>query len=58
MVDNFRTMVVVNPVGGGGKVGKRWPDIAAMIRREFGPFDDALTTGPGDATALDRKSVV
>ena len=57
MVDNFRTMVVVNPVGGGGKVGKRWPDIAAMIRREFGPFDDALTTGPGDATALTRQAL-
>lgn len=57
MADNFRTMVVVNPAGGGGKVGRHWPDISAMIRREFGPFDDALTTGPGDATALTRQAL-
>jgi len=57
MPDNFRTMVVVNPAGAGGKVGRRWPDIRAHMRREFGPFEDALTSGPGDATALTRQAL-
>jgi YegS/Rv2252/BmrU family lipid kinase len=51
-----RTVVVVNPHSQGGKLGKRWPEIADKLGRAF-PFDDAVTTGPGDATKLTRDAL-
>ncbi|HEV7557458.1 MAG TPA: diacylglycerol kinase family protein [Kofleriaceae bacterium] len=51
-----RTVVVVNPHSQGGKLGKRWRDIADTIGRGF-PFDEAITTGPGDATRLTREAL-
>jgi YegS/Rv2252/BmrU family lipid kinase len=46
-----RTVVVVNPNSQGGKLGKRWRELADTIGRAF-PYDEAITTGPGDATRL------
>jgi len=51
-----RTVVVVNPHSQGGKLGKRWRDIADTIGRGF-PFDEAITKGPGDATRLTRDAL-
>jgi YegS/Rv2252/BmrU family lipid kinase len=51
-----RTVVVVNPHSQGGKLGKRWHDLADTIGRAF-PFDDAITTRPGDATVLTREAL-
>ena len=51
-----RTVVVVNPKSQGGVVGRRWPYLADLIRRKV-PFDEAITTGPGDATLLARKAL-
>jgi YegS/Rv2252/BmrU family lipid kinase len=51
-----RTVVVVNPHSQGGKLGKRWPEIADKLGRAF-PFDDAMTKGPGDATKLTRDAL-
>src|SRR5262245_1285839 len=46
-----RTVIVVNPRSQGGRLGKRWKDIADTIRRAF-PFEEAITQAPGDATRL------
>ncbi len=51
-----RTTVVVNPKSQGGRLGKRWPEIAETILRAF-PFDEAITTGPGDATRLTAEAL-
>jgi YegS/Rv2252/BmrU family lipid kinase len=51
-----RTVLVVNPRSQGGRLGKRWKDIADTIGRAF-PFDEAITEGPGDATRLAREAL-
>jgi YegS/Rv2252/BmrU family lipid kinase len=51
-----RTVVVVNPNSQGGKLGKRWSDVAEILQRKF-PFDEVLTTGVGDATRLTRAAL-
>ena len=51
-----RTIVIVNPKSQGGKLGKRWTEIAETLGRAF-PFDEAITKGPGDATLLAREAL-
>ena len=51
-----RTTVIVNPKSQGGRLGKRWADLADTIGRAF-PFDEAITQGPGDATRLAREAL-
>ena len=51
-----RTTVIVNPKSQGGKLGKRWRDVAETLGRAF-PFDEAITEGPGDATRLVRAAL-
>jgi len=51
-----RTVVIVNPKSQGGKLGARWRELSETIGRAF-PFDEALTTGPGDATVLAREAL-
>ena len=51
-----RTVVVVNPNSQGGKLGKRWPEVAETLQRAF-PFEDVKTQGVGDATRLTREAL-
>jgi diacylglycerol kinase (ATP) len=51
-----RTILIVNPKSQGGRLGKRWPEIADTVGRVF-PFDEAMTQGPGDATRLAREAL-
>jgi YegS/Rv2252/BmrU family lipid kinase len=51
-----RTVVVVNPNSQGGRLGKRWTELADTLGRAF-PFDDVHTKGPGDATSLTRDAL-
>lgn len=51
-----RTVLVVNPRSQGGRLGKRWKDIADTIGRAF-PFEEAITDAPGDATRLTRDAL-
>jgi len=51
-----RTTVIVNPQSQGGRLGKRWAELADTIGRAF-PFDEAMTRGPGDATRLAREAL-
>lgn len=55
MVDP-RTVVIVNPHSQGGKLGKRWVELADTIGRAF-PFDEAVTKSAGDATRLTREAL-
>ncbi len=52
-----QTVVIVNPKSANGSLGKRWPDVARTIQREFGAFDPVTTQGPGDATRLAREAL-
>jgi YegS/Rv2252/BmrU family lipid kinase len=51
-----RTVVIVNPKSQGGRLGKRWPEIAEVLGRAF-PYDDVHTTGPNDATRIAREAL-
>jgi YegS/Rv2252/BmrU family lipid kinase len=51
-----RTTVIVNPSSQGGRLGKRWSELADTIGRAF-PFDDVMTNAPGDATRLTREAL-
>ena len=51
-----RTVIVVNPNSQGGKLGKRWSELAETIGRAF-PFEHVTTKGPGDATKLTRDAL-
>jgi YegS/Rv2252/BmrU family lipid kinase len=51
-----RTVLIVNPKSQGGRLGKRWKDVAETIGRAF-PFEEAVTQGPGDATRLTREAL-
>src|SRR5882672_2003358 len=51
-----RTVLVVNPKSQGGRLGKRWAELAETIGRAF-PFEPVMTAGPGDATRLAREAL-
>ncbi len=52
-----RTLLIVNPSAQNGQLGRRWPELGATLRRELGSFEEAMTSGPGDATRLAREGV-
>src|SRR3982751_4242649 len=51
-----RTVLIVNPQSQGGRLGKRWKEIADTISRAF-PFEEAITQRAGDATRLTREAL-
>ncbi len=51
-----RTVVIVNPQSQGGRLGKRWVELADTIGRAF-PFDEVVTKAAGDATRLTREAL-
>ena len=51
-----RTVLVVNPQSQNGALGRRWPELAGVIRREL-TFDEVRTRRPGDATRLTRDAL-
>jgi YegS/Rv2252/BmrU family lipid kinase len=51
-----RTVLIVNPRSQGGRLGKRWKEIAETIGRAF-PFEESVTQAPGDATRLTREAL-
>lgn len=56
MPSSPRVVVVVNPRSAGGALGRRWPELASVIRRSL-PFEDVLTKEPGDATRLTTEAL-
>jgi YegS/Rv2252/BmrU family lipid kinase len=57
MTDEARTVLVVNPSAQNGQLGRRWPELAADLRRELGGFEEVMTAAPGDATRLTRQAL-
>lgn len=51
-----RTVVIVNPQSQGGRLGKRWAELAEQIGRAF-PYDESITKAQGDATRLAREAI-
>lgn len=51
-----RTVVIVNPNSANGSLGRRWPELASVLRRHLA-FDEVRTKGPGDATELTRQAL-
>ena len=46
--------VILNPVAGGGRLKRDWPQVAAALTRRFGAFDLRETQASGDAKRLAR----
>ncbi len=51
------TVVVVNPSSAGGRTGKSWQKLAAILREHYGAFEDCYTEAPGDGTRLTRQAL-
>lgn len=50
-----KTVFVVNPQAGNGSTGREWPRIKTRARELLGAFEETLTRGPGDATAITQE---
>jgi diacylglycerol kinase (ATP) len=53
----MNTVVVVNPGSAGGRTGRRWPQIAAELRRAGVEFEVRETTARGEATTIARAAL-
>lgn len=50
--------VIINPVSGNGRAGRRWPEIARRMRARGISLVEHRTTGPGDAERLARTALI
>ncbi|WP_292093951.1 diacylglycerol kinase family protein, partial [Mesorhizobium sp.] len=44
--------VVLNPIAGGGRLKRHWPEVSASLRKHFGDFELRETQAIGDAERL------
>jgi diacylglycerol kinase (ATP) len=51
-----RPLVIVNPRSGGGRAGRTFDDVKAVLERRLGPLDVAVTGRPAHAIALAREA--
>ncbi|MBZ9873754.1 glycine C-acetyltransferase, partial [Mesorhizobium sp. BR1-1-9] len=42
--------VVLNPIAGGGRLKRHWPEVAAALKKHFGDFELRETQAEGDAS--------
>ncbi|MDH5716833.1 MAG: diacylglycerol kinase family lipid kinase [Spirochaetia bacterium] len=49
---------IINPVSGGGKTGKLWPEIEKKIRQKFVNITVLFTKKKAEAVSLSRKCVI
>jgi diacylglycerol kinase (ATP) len=56
-MQNERAFVVVNPRSGGGRAGRVFAEVRAVLERRLGPVDVAMTESPGHAIELTREAV-
>jgi YegS/Rv2252/BmrU family lipid kinase len=47
--------VVVNPVAGGGRMGRRWPQVEPVLAARLGPLTVMKTTAPDETCDLARQ---
>jgi YegS/Rv2252/BmrU family lipid kinase len=55
MVSSSAWFVIVNPASGGGRAGRRWPDLASALTDAGVAFEAATTAGPGHAVSVVRE---
>ncbi|WP_376703512.1 diacylglycerol kinase family lipid kinase [Mesorhizobium sp. ISC25] len=48
----MKVAVILNPIAGGGRLKRHWPEIAASLKRHFGDFELRETQAEGDAERL------
>jgi len=53
----LKITVVVNPTAANGITAKRWPEIAALMKKEGLSFDTLMTAAPEHATELTRQAL-
>lgn len=51
-----RTLVIVNPVSGGGATGRRWPELRRALDDVLQDWDNDFTLEAGDATRMVREA--
>lgn len=56
-MERSKPYVVVNPRSGGGRAGRTFAEVRAVMERSLGPVDVAFTEAPGHAIALTRDAV-
>ncbi|TIY00608.1 MAG: diacylglycerol kinase family lipid kinase, partial [Mesorhizobium sp.] len=44
--------VVLNPIAGGSRLKRHWPEVSASLRKHFGDFELRETQATGDAERL------
>ncbi|TPM25017.1 diacylglycerol kinase family protein, partial [Mesorhizobium sp. B2-3-5] len=44
--------VVLNPIAGGGRLKRYWPEVTASLKKHFGDFEMRETQAEGDAERL------
>lgn len=49
-------LIIVNPRSGGGRAGRTFTEVRAVLERRLGPLDVALTASPGHAIELARDA--
>ena len=57
-MSDARPLVVVNPRSGGGKAGRTFSDVRAVIERRLGSVDVATTDRPGHAIDVAREAAI
>lgn len=57
MPDPSRWFVIVNPVSGGGRARRRWPELAAALTRHGIQHDSAVTSRAGHAVQLAQQAI-
>lgn len=57
MPDPSRWFVIVNPVSGGGRARRRWPQLAAALDRRGVLHESVVTSAAGDAALLARQAI-
>jgi diacylglycerol kinase family enzyme len=56
-VTDLKTAVVVNPASASGATGRSWTTLRPGLEAALGRFEEAFTTGPGEADGLVRRAV-
>lgn len=57
MPESPRWFIIVNPVSGGGRARRRWPQLAAALARHGIQHDHAITSRAGHAAQLARQAI-
>ena len=57
MSEASRWFVIVNPVSGGGRARRRWPELAAILDRHGIEYESAITAQSGHAVELAQQAI-